>query len=69
MSQAKAKQDALAARIAGLTLPKGGWMQAARAEALVRLGEMGLPGKRDEYWRYTDPTTLTQTEAPRGPSV
>jgi Fe-S cluster assembly protein SufD len=24
---------------------------------------MGLPGKRDEYWRYTDPSSLTAPEA------
>ena len=26
-----------------------------RKEALVNLKELGLPNKRDEYWRYTDP--------------
>jgi Fe-S cluster assembly protein SufD len=25
---------------------------------------MGLPGKRDEYWRYTDPSSLTAAGAP-----
>ena len=30
-------------------------MAAARADALARLRGMGLPGPRDEYWRYTDP--------------
>jgi Fe-S cluster assembly protein SufD len=23
---------------------------------------MGLPGKRDEYWRYTDPASLNAAE-------
>ena len=64
MALAAAKQDALAARLAGLTLPKGGWLGAARAEAFARLTAMGLPGKRDEYWRYTDPTSLNAAEAP-----
>lgn len=64
MALPQAKQDALAARIAGLELPKGGWLGAARAEALARLTAMGLPGKRDEYWRYTDPTALISAEAP-----
>lgn len=36
----------------------GGWAQAARAEALARVSTMGLPGRRDEYWRFTDPTSL-----------
>ncbi len=64
MALAQAKADALAARIAGLSLPQGGWLGAARADALARLSTMGLPGKRDEYWRYTDPSSLNQPEAP-----
>ena len=59
MALPQAKQDALAARIAGLDLPTSGWMAAARQDALARLSAMGLPGKRDEYWRYTDPSSLT----------
>lgn len=65
MALPQAKQDALAARIAGLTFAREGWLGAARAEALARLTAMGLPGKRDEYWRYTDPAGLTAVEAPR----
>ncbi len=29
-----------------------GWLAAARADALSRLRAMGLPARRDEYWRY-----------------
>lgn len=58
-----AKQDRLAARLAGHSLPRG--LDAARAHASDRLAAMGLPAKRDEYWRYTDPTSLTEAEAPR----
>lgn len=47
--------DVLEARLAALSLPAGGFTAAARADALVRLRAMGLPGSRDEYWRYTDP--------------
>ncbi|MCA3456221.1 MAG: SufD family Fe-S cluster assembly protein [Rhodobacter sp.] len=61
----KAKLDALAARIAGLDLVRGGWAGTARAEALARLGAMGLPARRDEYWRYTDPADLIAPQAPR----
>ncbi len=46
---------ALDARLAALTLPAGGFTAAARADALARLRATGLPGPRDEYWRYTDP--------------
>ncbi len=57
MGLVQVKQDFLAARLAGLRLPQG--FDAARADALARLQAMGLPGKRDEYWRYTDPASLT----------
>lgn len=59
MALPQAKQDALSARIAGLDLPPDGWLGAARRDALARLTAMGLPGRRDEYWRYTDPSSLT----------
>ena len=65
MALAVAKQDALAARIAGLSFAAGGWLGAARAAALARLSATGLPGKRDEYWRYTDPASLTAPDAPK----
>jgi Fe-S cluster assembly protein SufD len=65
MALPQAKQDALSARIAGLTFAREGWLGAARGEALARLSAMGLPGKRDEYWRYTDPASLTTVEAPK----
>lgn len=59
MAQAQVKSDALAARIAGLTLDEKGWLGRARREALARVTSMGLPVRRDEYWRYTDPSSLT----------
>ncbi|MBE0555114.1 MAG: Fe-S cluster assembly protein SufD, partial [Rhodobacteraceae bacterium] len=31
----------------------------------ARLTAMGLPGKRDEYWRYTDPSALVAPAAPK----
>ncbi len=64
MALPQVKQDATEARIAALELPKGGWSEAAREAALGRLRAMGLPGRRDEYWKYTRPDTLTQPEAP-----
>ena len=65
MALAQAKHDALAARVSGLALPDGkGWLAAARADARARLGAMGLPVRRDEYWRYTDPATLVAPAAP-----
>lgn len=59
------KQEATAARLDGLTVPAGGqWASEARNAALGRLREMGLPERRDEYWKYTRPDTLTQADAP-----
>ena len=40
------------------------WAQDARAAASARLRGMGAPVRRDEYWRYTDPASLTSEEAP-----
>ncbi len=55
----QAKADLLATRIAGLGFRAEGWAAPAREAALARLMAMGLPTKRDEYWRYTDPASLT----------
>jgi Fe-S cluster assembly protein SufD len=64
MALPKAKEDALAARLAALPALSGkGWLAAARGEALARLQAMGLPARRDEYWRYTDPASLNAAEA------
>ncbi|WP_102223122.1 Fe-S cluster assembly protein SufD [Acidimangrovimonas sediminis] len=63
MALPQAKEDALAARLESLTKPaSGGWLSLARGQAEARLHEMGLPGRRDEYWRWTNPTTLISPE-------
>lgn len=62
MTIQKAKADALAARLAVGLPDAGGWLGAAQKDALTRVQAMGLPGKRDEYWRYTDPATLNAPE-------
>lgn len=57
------KQDAAQARLAALTLPQGGgWATRARDAAKARLLDMGMPVKRDEYWRYTDPRDLASDQ-------
>lgn len=65
MALAERRISATEARIAGLELPRGGWTEAARQDALARLRAMGLPERRDEYWRFTRPDTLSQAETPR----
>lgn len=62
MPAAEPGRDLLAARLAGPAPDSAGWLGAARALARSRLQRMGLPQKRDEYWRYTDPSGLTSAE-------
>ena len=54
-----AKLDQTEARLAALSMPEGSvWAKSAREGALARLRAMGLPGPRDEYWRFTRPEEL-----------
>jgi Fe-S cluster assembly protein SufD len=65
MALPQAKTDATEARLAHLQMPDGaGWANDARADALSRLRAMGLPGARDEYWRFTRPDALNAPVAP-----
>jgi len=57
------------ARIAALAPPKGGFTAPARAEALARFRATGLPGRRDEYWRWTDPAPFNAPDAAPGTAV
>ena len=63
MSVADANTAATA--LDALSVDNTGWAADARSSALARLRAMGLPTKRDEYWRYTDPATLTSQSAPQ----
>ncbi len=66
MALPQVKQDATAARLDGITLPQGAsWASHARKNALSRVNAMGLPHRRDEYWKFTDPVTLVQPDAPK----
>ena len=65
MALPKVKEDALEARLAETGLPQGGgWARTAREGALARLRAMGLPHRRDEYWKFTRPDTLVEPGAP-----
>ncbi|KIC44436.1 Fe-S cluster assembly protein SufD [Ruegeria sp. ANG-S4] len=64
MALPQAKQTATEERLAALTMPDAGCTRKAREAALARVREMGLPGRRDEYWKYTRPDTLVSTAAP-----
>jgi Fe-S cluster assembly protein SufD len=66
MALPQVKQDATSARISSLSLPSGAaWAAESRSEALARVEAMGLPHRRDEYWRYTTPDRLVQVETPQ----
>ena len=61
----EAKRAAARARLDEMPLPESGaWLRAAREDAARRLVDMGLPTRRDEYWKYTDPATLVAAEPP-----
>lgn len=60
--RARLRGEALAARVAGLAVAGKGWLGAARAQAQARLAGMGLPLRRDEYWRFTDPAALVRPD-------
>ena len=64
-----ARLAATAARAAALVLPRGGFSGPARAEALARFRTMGLPGRRDEYWRWTDPAPFNAADAVPGAAL
>jgi Fe-S cluster assembly protein SufD len=65
---APAKLQAADARLSSLPAPvSSGWTAVARAQALARLRAMGLPARRDEYWRYTDPALLSAPDAEVAP--
>ncbi|MCV6824447.1 MULTISPECIES: SufB/SufD family protein [Halocynthiibacter] len=52
----------LADRLAGLEAVAKGATQAARRSAAARVADMGLPTRRDEYWKFTRPDALTVAE-------
>jgi len=59
MALPRQKEAALAARLGGLApQAAAGWLAGAQRAAQARLLAMGLPTRRDEYWRYTDPASL-----------
>jgi len=51
-------------RLAAMTVPEVGCTARARAAALARVRALGLPQRRDEYWKFTRPETLVAPEAP-----
>ena len=66
MALPQSKLDSTEARLVDAGVPAGGiWSKAARESALGRLRSMGLPDRRDEYWKFTRPDTLVQADVPQ----
>ncbi|MFK7945334.1 MAG: Fe-S cluster assembly protein SufD [Paracoccaceae bacterium] len=61
LKQQDQKRLAAEAQLSALPMPEGeaGWARDVRAKARARLLDAGAPARRDEYWKYTDPSTLT----------
>ena len=59
MALAQTKITATQERLNALRLSQSGWSASARADAHGRVIAMGLPVRRDEYWKYTRPDELT----------
>lgn len=64
------KATPLDARLGALAIPAGSFAAKARRAALDRLTAMGLPGRRDEYWRWTRAADLSAADpVPAAPFV
>jgi Fe-S cluster assembly protein SufD len=59
MALAQTKITATQDRLNALCLSQSGWSASARADAHGRVIALGLPVRRDEYWKYTRPDELT----------
>ncbi len=70
MGMLQARLDATNARLAAVPLPRAdGWSTIAREEAMDRFHAMGVPHRRDEYWRFTSPSDLVAPEAPEAAAM
>jgi len=64
MAVTNPKFEASEALLAAFAAPTGAaWATEARAKAAAHLRAIGAPNKRDEYWKYTNPTALTDVPA------
>ncbi len=65
MALPAAKLTVTEERLSSLSLPaSGAWGTEARLAAKDRVSNLGLPHRRDEYWKFTDPSSLTAPVAP-----
>ena len=57
LNENPARSAAAAIRLNGAGQGRG-WLPAARSEAETRSEAAGLPARRDEYWKFTDPGVM-----------
>ena len=63
MAVRKVDTEAVERRLDSLPTPEGpAWSMQARKDAAARVRSMGLPQRRDEYWKFTRPDSLTSPE-------
>ena len=63
MALPKAKQELTDRTLAEMRAPSGGaWIKEARQAARQRVAILGMPVRKDEYWRFTDPEAWTIAE-------
>ncbi|MEM1375501.1 MAG: SufD family Fe-S cluster assembly protein [Pseudomonadota bacterium] len=63
MALPKIKQDLTDAALSEASPDSGPWLSAAREAARGRLATLGMPVRRDEYWKFTNPEPWTGTKA------
>ncbi|MGR3492157.1 MAG: SufB/SufD family protein [Shimia sp.] len=66
MALPQAKQDLTEAWLACSSPFTTGWLGAAQEEARLRLASLGMPLRRDEYWRFTNPAAFTALDEESG---
>ncbi|RMF39818.1 MAG: SufD family Fe-S cluster assembly protein, partial [Alphaproteobacteria bacterium] len=66
MAVTERSREQAAALLDAWPVPEGEavWAREAREAARAWLMETGVPGPRDEYWRFTDPASLTALPPP-----
>lgn len=62
MALAKVKDSNLEAHLSGFSNMLHGFSKTAREDAVARVHTMGLPQRRDEYWKYTRPDAFVSLE-------
>ncbi|MEM1234420.1 MAG: SufD family Fe-S cluster assembly protein [Pseudomonadota bacterium] len=63
MALPKIKQELTDAVLSRPSPASGSWLSAARDAARERLAGLGMPVRRDEYWKFTNPEPWTGAQA------